>query len=89
VGGEIGKAPTIPFNIFTYARYHCVKIVGDEATLRASITSLGKSIKKSNILSIEKEKKMLVQSMCQPTSPNGLNLRFGNFCMQFFLSGVF
>jgi hypothetical protein len=37
VGGEIGKAPTIPFNIFTNAKYHRVKIVGNETTLVATL----------------------------------------------------
>jgi hypothetical protein len=86
---ESSKVPTVPFNIFMDARYRCVKVVGDETTLQASTTNLGKSIKKSNVMSIEEEKKMLMQQMCQPTSPIRLNIRFGYFCMQFFLSKVF
>jgi hypothetical protein len=52
---ESGKAPTIRFNIFMDARYHHVKVVGDETSLQASTTSLGKSINKTNVLSIEEE----------------------------------
>jgi hypothetical protein len=57
---ELGKAPAIPFNIFTNARYHHVKVVGDEGT----IVGLGNIIKKSKVLSIKQECKMLVQSIC-------------------------
>lgn len=52
---ESGKAPTFPFNIFIDARHHHVKVVADKATLQVSIANLGKSIKKFNVLSIEKE----------------------------------
>jgi len=52
---ESDKAPTFPFNIFIDARYHHVKVVADKATLQISIASFGKSIKKFNVLSIEKE----------------------------------
>jgi hypothetical protein len=37
-----------------------VKVFGDEATLRFSTVSLGKFIKKSNVLFIEEEHKNLV-----------------------------
>jgi hypothetical protein len=80
---ELSKTPTIPFNIFIDAKYQCAKVAGDELALRSSTTGLGKIIK-SNVLSIEEECKMLMQSMCQPTPPFGLNLRFAYFCIQFF-----
>jgi hypothetical protein len=49
------KTPIVPFNIFTYAKYHYVKVFNDEITFQISIVDLGKSIKESDILSIEKE----------------------------------
>jgi hypothetical protein len=79
---ELGKTFVIPFNIFMDAKYRHVKVVGNETTFQTSTTSLGKSIKKSNILSIEKEQRVLAQMMCQPTSPCNLNLKFGYFYMQ-------
>jgi hypothetical protein len=30
---ELGKTPTVPFNIFTNARYHRMKVIRDEAAL--------------------------------------------------------
>ncbi len=67
-----------------------MKVVGNETTFRASIVGLGESIKKSNILSIEKEQRMLAQATCQPTSPCNLNLKFGYFYMQnIFITGCF
>jgi hypothetical protein len=62
-----------------------VKVYSDEAILRFSTINLGKIIKKSNLLFIEEERKMLVQSMCQLTSPSSLNLRFAYFTCEFFL----
>jgi hypothetical protein len=52
---ESSKTHVIPFNIFMDARYHHVKVARDEITLRASTTSLEKSIKKFDVLSIEEE----------------------------------
>jgi hypothetical protein len=48
-----------PFNIFVDAKYHWVKVVSDEAILWSLTTSLGKTIKKSNVLSIQEKCKML------------------------------
>jgi hypothetical protein len=45
---ELAETHVIPFNIFMDARYHHVKVVGDEVTFQASTTNLGKLIK--NIL---------------------------------------
>jgi hypothetical protein len=59
---ESSISPAILFNIFMDARYHHVKVVGNETTFRVSIASIGKSIKKSNILFIEKKKRMLVST---------------------------
>jgi hypothetical protein len=85
---ESNKSHVVPFNIFINARYHHMKVVGDEVTLRFSITSLGKFIRKSDVLSIEEKRKMLAQLMCQPTFPSSLNLIFKYFCMQnFFIKG--
>jgi hypothetical protein len=36
-------------------KYHQIKIVGDETTLQASTISLGKFVKKYDVLSIKKE----------------------------------
>jgi hypothetical protein len=52
---ESSKALVVPFNIFTNARYHHMKVVEDEVILRTTIIGLDKSIKKSNILLVEKE----------------------------------
>lgn len=38
---ESSKTPIAPFNIFTDARYHHLKVIGDEATLQFSIVGLG------------------------------------------------
>jgi hypothetical protein len=42
---ESSKALVIPFNIFTNARYHHMKVVKNKTTFRASTNGLGKSIK--------------------------------------------
>jgi len=52
---ELGKTLTIPFNIFTNARYRRVKVIQDEVALWMSIVSLNKSIKKFDILSTEEK----------------------------------
>jgi hypothetical protein len=53
-----------------------------------SNASLGKSIKHSNVLSIKEEHAMPSQVVCQPTSPYGLNIKFGYFCIcNFFIRG--
>jgi hypothetical protein len=62
------KTPSIIFNIFMDVRYHLVKLAGDEAALWSSTIGFKKIIKKSNVLSIEKEHNMLGQEMCLPTS---------------------
>jgi hypothetical protein len=56
---QIGKTLIVTFNIFTNIRYHHVKLAGDEATLISSTIRLGKTIKKSHVMSIEKGHKML------------------------------
>jgi len=60
-------------------RFHCVKTMGDEAVLQSSEVGFRRFVKKSDVSLIEDEWKMLLQSICQPTSPIGLNLRFGYF----------
>jgi lactate dehydrogenase-like 2-hydroxyacid dehydrogenase len=52
---KIGVAPIVPFFIFTNVWYNQVKIANDEATLWASYCDLKKSIKKSDVLSIQEE----------------------------------
>jgi hypothetical protein len=52
---ESSKIPIVPFNIFTNVRYHHMKVVGNKTTLQTSTIGLDKSIKKSNILSVEEE----------------------------------
>jgi hypothetical protein len=54
---ESSKTLPIPFNIFTDVRYHHVKVVGNEITFQPSTVGLGKLMNKSNILSIEKNKR--------------------------------
>jgi hypothetical protein len=77
---ELGKAPDIPFNIFTNARYHNLEVTSDQVAFLSLTTSLGKSIKKINVLFVE-ECRMLIQMIYQPTNPFGLNLKFGYFYM--------
>jgi hypothetical protein len=77
---ELGKALDVPFNIFTNTRYHHLKVISDEVPFLFSITSLGKSIKKIDILFVE-ECQMLIQMIYQPTSPSTLNLKFRYFYM--------
>jgi hypothetical protein len=59
-----------------------VKVFGNETTFQVSTASLGKSIKKFNFLSIEKEQRILAQTTCQPTSLCNLNVKFGYFYVQ-------
>jgi hypothetical protein len=56
-----------------------VKVIGNETTFWTLTSSLGKSIKKSNILSIEKERRMSAKAMCQPTFPCNVNFKFDYF----------
>jgi hypothetical protein len=51
---ELGKAHVVPFNKFTDVRYYHMKVVGDEADLHFSTAVLGMFIRKSDVLSIEK-----------------------------------
>ncbi len=85
---KISVVPTIPFNPFIDVQYNRMKIVGDETTLWVSNTSLEKSIKKSDVRSIQEEWKMLNQAMCLLRSLNSLNSNFNYFCMRnFFIQG--
>jgi hypothetical protein len=78
----------VPFNIFIDVKYSLVKIASDKATLQMLNASLGKFIKKSNILFIEEEHAMFSQVVYQSTSPYGFNFRFGYFCIRnFFIRG--
>jgi hypothetical protein len=57
---EIGKVFVAPFNSFTNFKSFCyAKLAIDKVTICAFGKSLGKIIKKSNVLSIDEEKKML------------------------------
>jgi hypothetical protein len=76
---ESSKTPIVHFNISTDGKNRCVKIVNDKTTFQSLTIGLGKSIKKSNVLSIEEEYIMLAQVMCHPTLQIGLNLKFGFF----------
>jgi hypothetical protein len=55
----LGNAQAIPFNMFSGPKYHWVKLADDKTTLEAFNTSLGKVIKKYDILSIVENRKML------------------------------
>jgi hypothetical protein len=77
---ESSKTLDVPFNIFTNTRYHHLKVTSDEVTFLSSTTSLGKLTKRFDILFVE-ECRMLIQMIYQPTSPYGLNLKFGYFYM--------
>jgi hypothetical protein len=49
-----------------------------------------KFIKIIDVLSIEKEPKMLAKSICQPTFLDGFNIWFGYFCKSnFFIRGCY
>jgi hypothetical protein len=58
---EIGKVPSMPFNLFLLMSSFSVlvKLTGDELIPYASNTSLGKNIKKFDVLFIDEKKKML------------------------------
>jgi hypothetical protein len=87
---EIVVVPIVPFNIFTNVWYNWVKIANDELTLWAFNFDFKKSIKKSDVLSIQEEWNMFDQTMYQLTFPSDLNLRFGYLCMKnFFIHGYF
>jgi hypothetical protein len=69
-------------------KYNRVKIASDETTSQMSNASLGKSIKKCNVLFIEEEHVMFSQVVYQPTFPYGFNFSFGYFCIRnFFICG--
>jgi hypothetical protein len=40
---ELGKTPTLSFNILLNMRYHHIKVAGDEATFQPSTIGLGNS----------------------------------------------
>jgi len=65
---QTNKAPSIIFNIFMDVKYHLVKLAGDEVALWSSTIGFKNTIKKFNVLYVEKEHKMLGQEMCLPTS---------------------
>jgi hypothetical protein len=56
------KPHAIPFNIFTNARYHHVKVASEEVTLQSSTIGFNKTNKKLDVLSIENECIMLAQA---------------------------
>jgi len=61
---------------------YCVKTTNDEVVLQSLGVGFRRSIKKFDVSLIEDEWKMLSQSICQPTSPIGLKLRF-SYCETF------
>jgi hypothetical protein len=81
---ETVVGPMVLFNIFTDVKYNHVKITDDKTTLQVLNASLGKSIKKFDVLSIKEENTILAQAICQPKSPYDLNLLFGYFCISNF-----
>jgi hypothetical protein len=78
---ELSKAHAVFFNIFTYLKFHHVKVVGVGTTFQTTIVGIGKFVKKSDVLSIEEECKFLPQEICQLTSPFGLHFKFKYFYM--------
>jgi hypothetical protein len=80
----------VPFNNFINVKYNSVKIASDEATSRMSNVSLGKCIKKFDVLFIEEEHATFSQAVYQPTSLYDFNFKFGYFCIcNFFICGCF
>jgi hypothetical protein len=77
---ESSKTLDVTFNIFTNTRYHHLNVINDEVAFLSLITSLGKSIKKFDVLFIE-ECRILIQMIYQPTSPDSWNLNSGYFYM--------
>ncbi len=75
----------IPFNIFINPKYYRVKLNGDEVALHAFNASLGKTIKKYDVLSIDEERKMFLQPICQLTSPTSFNRNLIIFAFKSFL----
>ncbi|KAL3685410.1 hypothetical protein R1sor_003432 [Riccia sorocarpa] len=78
-----------PFNILKDSRYHKVKLAADEAVQRSMDRGLGKSVKKSDILTLEEETRMLAQPKCDLQYPKGLNYVMAYYCLRnFFIRGV-
>jgi hypothetical protein len=69
------------FNIHTNKAFERVKLVVNETINKSIDASLGTGISQSNVFSLSKERLMLNQVKCQITSPQGVNLCFGYFCM--------
>ncbi|KAL3694374.1 hypothetical protein R1sor_008025 [Riccia sorocarpa] len=82
-------APVHPFNILKDARYHKVKLAADEAVQRAMDRGLGKTIQKSDILTLDEERRMLAQEKCSLQCPRGLNYVMSYYCLRnFFIRGA-
>ncbi|KAL3687813.1 hypothetical protein R1sor_014122 [Riccia sorocarpa] len=62
-----------------------VVAAGNEAVERSVRAGLGREVKKSSVLSLEEEKLILDQKICQIDTPTGLNYRMGFFCLRNFL----
>ncbi|KAL3695219.1 hypothetical protein R1sor_009295 [Riccia sorocarpa] len=82
-------APVHPFNILKDARYHKVKLAADEAVQHAMDRGLGKTVKKSDILTLDEERRMLAQEKCSLQCPRGLNYVMSYYCLRnFFIRGA-
>ncbi|KAL3685311.1 hypothetical protein R1sor_003333 [Riccia sorocarpa] len=84
---ETGKH-TVQFNILTDPHYAKVIAACNEAVERSVRAGLDREVKKSSVLSLEEEKLILDQKICQIDTPTGLNYRMGFFCLRnFFIRG--
>jgi hypothetical protein len=63
---ELGKTPTMSFNILLNMRYHYIKVASDEVTFQPSTIGVGNSLKTIQQFFIEEECMMLAQVMCYP-----------------------
>ncbi|KAL3696192.1 hypothetical protein R1sor_010268 [Riccia sorocarpa] len=78
-----------PFSIWKDPRYRKVKLAADEAVQRSLDRGLGKHVKKSEILTLEEETRMLAQPKCSLQCPRGLNYVMLYYCLRkFFIRGV-
>jgi hypothetical protein len=58
-----------------------MELATNETNNRSLVASLGRGITQSNLLSLLEYKFMLNQEKFQLTSPQGVNLQFGYYCM--------
>ena len=85
---ESSCAPPIPFNINIDPRYMIVVDATSSAARRSLRLGLGKTVKKSDDLTLEEEEQMLASEATKLDSPTGVNNRFVYYCTRIFFIRV-